>query len=319
MKVPETAPPTYVQTALTELLAALTSRGYRFICPTPATHARVLARAPGKSAATLEDMLGWNVPFEPGSIDDEIEGLLAAAGAIEMRAGRAKSRLRASTLGDTCFLHSEHPTDRQDAVFFGPDSYRFARLIRAELLRVPCATRASIVDIGTGSGVGGIVAAQLTEAASLTLTDINPAALRLAGANAAGAGLAPTLLEGSILAGHSGRVDLALANPPYIIDEDGRTYRDGGGMHGASLSLNFAEEVLPRLSRSGRFVLYTGSAIIRGEDQLKLILSALAERRKCDLTYEEIDVDVFGEELERDAYRDVDRIAVVAAIFSPAA
>ena len=34
----------------------------------------------------------------------------------------------------------------------------------------------------------------------------------------------------------------------------------------------------------------------------------------CSLDYRELDPDVFGEELDRPAYRDVDRIAVVAAI-----
>lgn len=305
----------YGQSVLTDLLAVLTSRGYQFICPTPATHARVLARVPGKSATSLQDMLGWNLPFESGSIDDEIEALLTTASAIEMNGERFKSRLRASTLGDNCFLHSSYPTDVRDAVFFGPDSYRFARLIRTELQQSPCAPRGNIVDIGTGSGVGGIVAARLTPAARLILTDVNPAALHLARANAAGAGLAPTLLEGSILAGHRASINLALANPPYVIDEDGRIYRDGGDMHGASLSLRIAEEVLPRLSRGGRFILYTGSAIVRGQDQLRFSLSVLAEKAKCRLDYEEIDVDVFGEELERDAYRDVDRIAVISAIF----
>ncbi|MET0246246.1 MAG: methyltransferase [Sphingomonas sp.] len=301
---------------LPQLIAVLKARGYDFAAPTPATHDRVLARAPGRMGRTLTDILGWSLAFEPGSIDAEVEALLDAAGAIEPAGSGVRSRLRASTLDEDCYLHSAFPTDDRDAVFFGPDSYRFARLIREVLCRHPVAGGARIVDIGTGSGVGGIVAARHAPGASLTLTDVNAQALRLAAANAAGAGLSPALREGSILAGLSHAIDLALANPPYLLDSQGRTYRDGGDLHGAALSIDMAAAVLPRLAPGGRFILYTGSAIVAGADRLGARLHTLAQRAGCGLDYDVIDIDVFGEELARDAYREVDRIAIVSAVFT---
>ncbi|MCA8885715.1 MAG: hypothetical protein KDA35_03765, partial [Hyphomonadaceae bacterium] len=91
-----------------------------------------------------------------------------------------------------------------------------------------------------------------------------------------------------------------------------RAYRDGGGMHGGELSLRWAREAAQRLDRGGAFLLYTGSAIVDGEDLLKTALLKALEQ--FDVTYREIDPDVFGEELERDDYADVDRIAVVGLV-----
>jgi hypothetical protein len=58
--------------------------------------------------------------------------------------------------------------------------------------------------------------------------------------------------------------------------------------------------------------LYTGTPVIDGVDHLLAALRPLLEGRGCDYTYEEIDPDVFGEELESAPYDRVDRIAVVA-------
>ena len=79
----------------------------------------------------------------------------------------------------TAILHSAYPTAGEDAVFLGPDSYRFADLIGAELEPdVPPTAR--IVDIGTGAGVGAVTAASHCRGARVVATDINPLALRLA-------------------------------------------------------------------------------------------------------------------------------------------
>jgi hypothetical protein len=75
------------------------------------------------------------------------------------------------------------------------------------------------------------------------------------------------------------------------------------------------EAVLPLLAHDGRFILYTGAAIVRGEDCLQDRAAALATECGCILRYREIDPDVFGEELAQPVYADVDRIAAVAAIF----
>ena len=224
--------------ALLALLGALRGRGYRFVSPTPASHARVVARPERARARSIADVFGWSLPFGPGVLDEELERLAARGGILEEVDGLKRSRLRVSMLRGRLFLHSAYPTDDRDAVFFGPDSYRFADLIAAEL--GDCAAGVRIVDIGTGAGVGAIVAAGLCPRSALTMTDVNPQALRLARLNAAHGRVEAAFVETDGLTGIAAGIDVALANPPYIADAAGRAYRDGGDMHGARLSLDMA-------------------------------------------------------------------------------
>jgi methylase of polypeptide subunit release factors len=306
-----------VDAALFALLQALRVRGYRFVTITPAAHARVLARGPQRDAADLRDVFGWSLPFAPETLDGDILRLLTEADALEpMRGGRLKSRYRVSELDGDLFLHSAYPTTAEDAVFFGPDSYRFADLVRRELSGDPPRREARLVDIGAGAGVGAVAAAKLCPGLRTTMTDINPEALRLARINAHAAGISADFGIGRNLDASPGPVDVALANPPYIIDAAGRNYRDGGDMHGGRVAYDMAAAAVGRLSYSGRLILYTGSAIIAGEDPLRAALAALVAAQACTLRYREIDPDVFGDELEKPPYRDVERIALVAAVIS---
>lgn len=309
---------TEADAALVQLVEALKRRGYRFVTPTPATHARVVARSDRQEARDIADILGWSLPFTPATLDSELRALLDAAGALATKGALFRSRIRVSSLLDDLYLHSAYPTDAEDSVFFGPDSYRFGDLIAAELAAAPLRSGATLVDIGTGSGVGAIVAAKRSPGASAWMTDVNPDALRLAAVNAKAAGVTATAVESATLDSIAEPIDLTLANPPYIIDDDARTYRDGGGMFGGQVSLDMARMAAGRLAPGGRLILYTGSAIVRGNDLLGKALAGLAEAEGCALRYREIDPDVFGEELERPAYAEVDRIAVVAAIFTKA-
>lgn len=302
--------------ALVDLLRLLAGREYRFISPTPATHARIVARAERQEAHDLRDVLGWSLPYRPGVLDSELERCLAAAGALEACGERRRALVRVSSIDDRLFLHSAYPTHDENAVFFGPDSYRFAGLIDDELRRIPPAGGARLVDIGTGSGVGGIVALGSHPGLRVTLTDVNPQALRYARINLRAAGLEAETLETANLDGVGGTIDLAIANPPYIVDRHQRLYRDGGGMHGGEVSLDMARQAAGRLARGGRLILYTGSAIVRGADRLRHALAGVANEHGCTLRYRELDPDVFGEELDNDCYQEVERIAVVAAVFA---
>lgn len=297
-----------------DLLSALKARNYRFITPTPATHARVIARK--EIGSGLRDVLGWSLPFPPEGIDAEIRDLLFAIDAIEDLGATLRSRVRVSSLGNDLFLHSAFPTLAANAVFFGPDSYRFATFIASNLPKL--GQHNSIVDIGAGTGVGAVVAARALEKNGIlpvvTLTDINPLALEFAKANI----FAAEIAGGFAFANNTGigevsrPPDCIIANPPYIADGAHRAYRDGGGMHGGELSLAWTREAAQRLNTGGAFLLYTGTAIVGGEDKLKAALfDALSG---FEISYREIDPDVFGEELERDDYADVDRIAVVGLV-----
>lgn len=299
-----------------QVLHALRAAGYRFVTPTPATHARVVARK--AQAEDLRDIFGWSLPFAPDLLPPDFVDLLQRADMLTARDGLLASTLRVSSLDELLLLHSAYPTDQEDSVFFGPDSYRFAAFLQTELPKLP--RRKRIVDVGTGAGVGALIAAPFAPQAEVTLTDINPCALALAKANLLHATTNFNLRGGDSwrfrcgdgFSGVTGDIDTIIANPPYLNDMSARAYRHGGGAHGAALSLAWAEEAAARLSSGGAFLLYTGSAIVRGFDRLKAVLADVLF--DFDVTYREIDPDVFGEELTHDAYADVDRIAAVGVV-----
>jgi SAM-dependent methyltransferase len=296
--------------ALAAVLATLAARRYRGVAPTPETQRRVLARPDRRVATDLRGIFGWSLPFAPATVDAELLGLMRAAGIVEHRGPLLASSLRVSSLDDDLFLHSAYPTSASDAVFFGPDTYRFARFIKDDLARHPMPVH-RLADIGCGSGAGAVVAARASGATDVVMTDINPAALRLARLNAGAAGIAATVAWSDILNEVDGTFDLVVSNPPYLVDDERRTYRHGGDALGADLSLRIANEAVARLNPGGRLLLYTASAIVDGVDGFRAAVLSSLQERGCEVRYEEIDPDVFGEELDRPAYRDVDRIAVV--------
>lgn len=302
--------------ALVRLLAWLKAAEYRFVTITPASHQRVVSRPDREQAEDLAGVFGWSLPFEPDLLPGDLFETLHGAGLFSPAGeGLFRAEVRVSSLGGDLYLHSAFPTDDENAVFFGPDSYRFAALIERELEPRPAQTVGSVIDIGTGSGVGAIVAGRLRPKASLAGTDVNAKALAFAEINARAAGLALQLEHSETLESLGRQWDLVLANPPYMIDRRSRAYRDGGDDLGAEASLAMARDALRHLAPGGLFLLYTGSAIIHGRDALYEELASLAATAECRLNYREIDPDVFGEELAGEIYREVDRIAVVGAAF----
>ena len=293
-------------------LAALARRvqasDYHFITPTPATHARVNAR-PGNSAArSLADVFGWSRPFAEGVVPPDILAAMAAADALQPApGGLQRSTVRLASLEGLLFLHSAYPTLSAGAVFFGPDTYRFAQAIMARLHRP--VRRA--VDIGCGAGPGAILIARAHPTAEVLAVDVNPDALRFTAANAALADVAVRPLASDLLQGTEGEFDLIVANPPYLIDPAERAYRHGGGPLGAGLSLAILAAARDRLAPGGHLILYTGAAIIDGEDPFFDAASHLLAASGFDWDYREIDPDVFGEELDHGAYVVADRIAAV--------
>jgi methylase of polypeptide subunit release factors len=212
--------------------------------------------------------------------------------------------VRFSSLHGGLFLHSAYPTEEADAVFFGPDTYRFCALLRR------CAPRRRrLVDVGCGTGAGAISIAALVE--QRVLADISPRALSFARVNARLNGVSAEVVESDVLAAVPGEVDLVIANPPYMRDDAARLYRDGGGAHGEGLAVRITSEALDRLAPHGVLVLYTGSAIVDGVDTFRRAVSPLLRGRALEFVYEELDPDVFGDELERSSYAEVERIAAV--------
>jgi methylase of polypeptide subunit release factors len=125
-------------------------------------------------------------------------------------------------------------------------------------------------------------------------------------------------VETSSLDGVEGPIDLVIANPPFVTDPAGRLYRDGGGMHGARLSLDWALAAARRIEPGGSVLLYTGSAIVAGRDALGEALAGQLPGLGCTLRYAEIDPDIFGELLDQPGYEEAERVAAVGAVIRKA-
>lgn len=96
-----------------------------------------------------------------------------------------------------------------------------------------------------------------------------------------------------------------------LLDAEERTYRHGGGSLGAGLSLSIASLASTRLAPAGTLLLYTGTAIVNGIDRFRASVAQRLDAVAVEWHYEELDSDVFGEELAEPAYAHADRIAAV--------
>lgn len=311
--MPMNAPPSspIADDALFQLACAVRDFGYQFTTVTPATHERVNSRSGNEWASTIEGIFGWSRPFRADVLPPAIWEWMRLAD-VAIRHGEGwRSRVRLSSMDGQLFLHSAYPTLDADAVFFGPDTYRFATLIKRHFAR-GVHTVGKAVDIGCGAGPGAILCALAQPQASVLAVDINDLALRFTRINAALAGVANVKPRHSnLLADVAGEFDLIVANPPYLVDPAGRAYRHGGGALGAELSLSIVNTAKERLARGGTLLLYTGTAIVDGVDPFR---AAVAQRlRFSDMpwSYCEVDPDIFGEELTGGTYAHADRIAAV--------
>jgi release factor glutamine methyltransferase len=299
--------------ALVELGRALLGQGYHFVTVTPDTHRRVnrrAARAGRATAQDLRDVFGWSRPFHPQLLSPALLELASAAGAVVADGSELRPTVRFSSLAGGLFIHSAYPTLEGDSVFFGPDTYRFCSFVGRQLARAPRVGR--LCEVGCGSGAVGLVMSR--HASKVVLADISARALMLARVNAALAGIEVEVVPSDVLAGVDGTLDVVIANPPYMLDEARRTYRDGGGAYGEALAVRIVRQALTRLSRGGTLLLYTGAAIVGGDDTfLRAVRPLLANHAHH---YEELDPDVFGEELERPPYAEVERIAAVGLTVS---
>lgn len=297
------------QQALYALGRSLMQSAYHFTTATPATHARVLARdeAHGHGLARdLRDVFGWSRPFAPSLLPAQMLQQLDQAGELLTEGEHCRAGIRFSSLSGMLLAHSAYPTTAADSVFFGPDTYRFC-----SLLQHLAPSEGTVVDIGAGSGAGGLWLARSHPRREVILTDINPSALRFAQVNAALAGVTVRTVESDLFAALPDLPDLCIANPPYMRDEQRRAYRDGGGDHGEGLSVRIVREWLERARPGQSLILYTGIAIVAGQDPFQAQVAGLVEGSGATMSYEELDPDVFGEELSLPGYAEVDRIAAV--------
>ncbi len=302
---------------LVELGRLLRGRGYAFISVTPATHRRVNRRPENAWAQDLRGVFGWSRSYRDGVLPPEIDALLVDAGLrdeTDQAGGHGhRARVRASTVGRRLYFHSAWPTDDADAVFFGPDTYRYLAALRralaSDLIRRPV-RRA--VDIGGGAGPGAIELALCCPGATVYSTDINDDALALTAINAELNGATQVIpCRSNLLDGVDGHFDLIMSNPPYILDAHELPYRHGGGEHGAELSIRIVKAGLARLHPGGSLLLYTGVAIVDGQDRFLDAVRPMLDEACEEWRYEELDPDIFGGQLDCEGYEQVERIAAV--------
>src|SRR5690606_21485615 len=145
------------QQALIRLGQALQAASYRFTTVAPATHARINSRPGHESARTLRDVFGWSRPFQESILPAHIFALMREAEILSHSPQGWHSQLRASTFNGMLFFHSAYPTEAAASVFFEPDTYHFAVMLK-EYFHRDALPNHRAVDIGCGAGAGAILA-----------------------------------------------------------------------------------------------------------------------------------------------------------------
>lgn len=139
---------------------------------------------------------------------------------------------------------------------------------------------ASALDLGTGSGIQALHAAQ--HATRVTATDLNPRALEFARLTLALSGAPEAdLRTGSLFEPVASETyDLIVSNPPFVISPGARlTYRDGG-MGGDDLCRSLVQQAGERLNEGGFAHFLANWQHVEGEDWQERLRSWVP--RGCD-------------------------------------
>ncbi|WP_312051037.1 class I SAM-dependent methyltransferase [Acinetobacter schindleri] len=303
------------QQALLYLLNFLKQQDYQFIAITPLSHQRILDRKQNdlNKEITLKDIFGWNLGFKKTDLDPALFSILEEHQLLKIQENLYLSQVRVASLNNALFIHSAFPTIEQDAVFFGPDTYRFAYHLKQYLAsRSDPLKRAVELCCGTSAAAVSI-AKYFPDYDELIVADLNPKALLYSQMNIDFAGLKKIHpVQSDLFANLQGQFDLIFANPPYLIDPHQRQYRHGGDeLDGNALSFRIIKEGIQHLNPRGCIFLYTGVTVTQdGNRFLAHLENLMRQYKNISWSYEEIDPDIFGEELEQPAYQHVDRIAL---------
>ncbi|OAH11364.1 release factor glutamine methyltransferase [Streptomyces jeddahensis] len=139
---------------------------------------------------------------------------------------------------------------------------------------------ASALDLGTGSGIQALHAAQ--HATRVTATDLNPRALHITRLTLALSGAPEAdLRQGSLFEPVAGETyDLIVSNPPFVISPGPRlTYRDGG-MGGDDLCRTLVQQAGERLNPGGYAQFLANWQQVEGEEWTDRLRSWVP--RGCD-------------------------------------
>ena len=144
----------------------------------------------------------------------------------------------------------------------------------------PAPCRATVLDLGTGSGAIALATARACPRAAVTAVDCSDAALAVARSNAAALGLDVECLQGDWFGPVGGRrFDLVLSNPPYIDGDDPHL----SALHAEPLSaLSPGPDGLDALRRiigsAGRYLVPGGALMLEhGHRQAAAVRDALVQ------------------------------------------
>lgn len=340
-----------------QFLHWLHSQNYAFQTISPSSHTAYLSRRGQVQAHDLRDIFGWSLPFEADLLPSSIFELLRAHALIEQVAAQNDhqshhhstsdaathnaathdaanhdpatniviqvpklwhSHIRVSSLNQCLLIHSAYPTTQDNAVFFGPDTYRFVHALTQYLTaKQPHIQRA--IEICSGAAPAAITIARYAPHAEVIAADLNALALQYSVINAYRNQASNVLsVHSNLYQNITGEFDFITANPPYLVDAKQRLYRHGGDLMGAALSLKIVQESLDHLALHGTLLLYTGVVITQGKDLFyeALQLHMASQQHRFSMQYTEIDPDIFADELDTGAYADAERIAAVVLVLT---
>ena len=205
--------------------------------------------------ATLARLFLVNDPVPERQVHDVlgadlVQGLVSG-GALARVDNLVQARYLLSPVDHALFFTDRRIGGQRDRVMpVGHDTYALAHQTQA-------APGGSVLDVGTGCGVQGVLAARW--ARRVVSVDVNPRALAMAKVNAQLNGVADRIAfkHGSLYEPVKGRFDVVLANPPFVprprVD---LLFRDAGP-HGEDILAKIVAGARRHLAESGLLQIMT--------------------------------------------------------------
>jgi release factor glutamine methyltransferase len=138
---------------------------------------------------------------------------------------------------------------KNDVYFPREDSFLLAEAVEKH-------TRGKVLDLGTGSGIQGIVAAK--KGCDVTFSDIDTEAIKCAEENAKTNGVNGRFLKSDMFSNITGAFDAIIFNPPYLPSKPIQSMKENkiqraldGGKEGRELIESFLEKYKGFLDKGG--------------------------------------------------------------------
>lgn len=179
------------------------------------------------------------------------------------------------------------------------DSFLAAELVK-DYLSHYAEKSLDVLDMGTGTGILGLLCAKSGKAKSVTFADISGDAVALARLNYAENAKSIKdcvcrFVVTDLFSTIEGRYDLVIFNAPYLRhEEDDDRYEISrawdGGAEGIELSLSFLDELEPHMKHGGRAVIVasTASEYEKLLDYISSLGYSVLETRKVHFFFEDI-------------------------------